>query len=124
SPLSRGGRSVREDDDLWGCAACLRSASAAKPSVDGGEAAALALQPLGGGAGRHRAPEQVALAVLAAEAAEDVSLLLGLDTLGDHGDAEIVAKADDAAHQLEVALALSHAADEEAVDLEHVDREA
>src|SRR5689334_20899091 len=85
---------------------------------------ALPGQPLGGAARRHRPAEQEALAELAAEIGQDLGLLAGLDALGDDHDAEIVAEPDDAAHQLEVALALGHPADEELVDLEDVDREA
>ncbi|MEZ5182317.1 MAG: hypothetical protein R2702_10650 [Acidimicrobiales bacterium] len=66
--------------------------------------------------------EEVSLGPPAAEALERRRLLLELDALGDHVDAERVAEADDRLQQHGVGLAV-HRLGEGPVDLQHVDRQ-
>src|SRR6185436_538151 len=60
---------------------------------------------------------------VAPEALELLALVLGLDALGDDGEAEVMAELDGGAHDGGVAAIGFHAAHESAVDLELVHRE-
>src|SRR5207302_1493251 len=68
--------------------------------------------------------EEIALGLLAAEAAQVGDLLGGLDALGDRAQMQAVAEADDGGGQSSLLGAVGHAVDEGLVDLEHVEREA
>src|SRR3954468_2501800 len=70
---------------------------------------------------RHRAPEEEALAELAAQRAQQLQLLGGLDALGDHLHAQRAAKLEDHAQEGRLLRAPRGALDERARDLEHVE---
>jgi hypothetical protein len=73
--------------------------------------------------GRHRPAQQIALRRIATEAVEHRELCFGLDTFGNHSDAEAVRQAMVA---LTIAVSFSSRPEtvgEGAVDLEHVDGE-
>lgn len=89
--------------------------------VEGGGVSALE----GGGEvlDRHRASEQKALAEAAAVGDQEVSLGLGLDTLGQHFQAQVVAHADDGLDNHRVVGLQPDVADERPVDLELIERQ-
>ncbi|MNT69217.1 hypothetical protein D3C72_2075220 [compost metagenome] len=66
----------------------------------------------------------VALQFVAAFAAQEFELRLVLHAFGDHFQAEPVAEPDHRAGNLRVAAAFRYVADEAAVDLDRIDREA
>ena len=65
-----------------------------------------------------------ALVLVAAQHLQELELLGGFDAFGDDLEIERVAERDDRAHDRGVVIAGGHFADEGAVDLELVDREA
>src|SRR5687767_10306129 len=73
---------------------------------------------------RHRAREEIALGVPAAQGAQKCGLFLGLYALGDHGEAERMRHLDDGAHDRGIPLVARQVLDEGTVDLERRNREA
>jgi serine/threonine-protein kinase len=86
-------------------------------------AAALRQQEVEEVVGGHRLAEQAPLAVVAVAAPEEIELLLRLDALGDHVEAEVLAHLDDRAHECRVLARDVRVAHEGLVDLERADRE-
>src|SRR6185437_5443246 len=78
---------------------------------------------LGELAGRQRRAEMESLVLIAAEGAQELELLGGLDPLGDHFELQAVRQGDDGLDDGGIYLALE-IPDEGAVDLQLVDREA
>src|SRR4051812_8310659 len=74
--------------------------------------------------GAHRLREEVALGAVAAEVAQRLELVVGLDALGDRPEAEAGGDVDDGAHDRRVVRLLAETVDERAVDLDRVDRHA
>jgi hypothetical protein len=62
-----------------------------------------------------------ALRDVAAEAPQGLHVRVGLDALGHHGEPEVVAEVDRAAHQDRVVVVRGHVHDERPVDLQLVD---
>ena len=75
------------------------------------------------GLGAHRRADQIALHLVAAEAAQPQQLALGLDALGDHPQAEAVAEIDDRAHDHLVVQVVLEVLDEGLVDLQPLHRQ-
>jgi hypothetical protein len=71
----------------------------------------------------HRPPEQVALAIAAAQPAQAVQLLFGLDAFGHHDLAQAAAEQHDRAHHGLFGVAAVQARHEAAVDLQAVQRQ-
>src|SRR5207247_4562083 len=74
--------------------------------------------------GGRGAGEQVPLPEVAAEAAQDPELLVGLDALGDRGQVEGVGERDDRGCDRRVLRLVAEPGDKRSVDLERVDGEA
>ena len=74
--------------------------------------------------GRQRAAHQEPLHQVAALAAQELQLLEALDALGHDLQVEVVAEADDGAHDGGILGVHREVVDEGAVDLERVEREA
>src|SRR3954468_2830369 len=100
-----------------------RSKKAAAPGTPSRLLAAVGEQ-LARGSSADWAREEVALRELAAERPQAVGLLLGLDALGNHVNAQRAPHRQDGGHDGLVLAGADDAVDERAVDLERVDREA
>src|SRR5581483_5581878 len=72
----------------------------------------------------HRHADVVALDLIAAELLQEMHLLVVLDALGDHFQAEGVRERDDHRDDVARIAGVAHAHDEAAVDLQDVDRQA
>ena len=74
--------------------------------------------------GRHRTREVEALPLVALPLSQQLAIILGLDSLGDRPQSEIVREPDDRAHHGEVArITIGNRGDEGAVDLQLLDRQ-
>src|SRR5688572_33309659 len=74
--------------------------------------------------GRHRATDEEALDLVAAELAQQPHLLIVFDALGHDAQAERVRERDDHRHDVAWIAGVAHAHDEAAIDLQGVDGKA
>src|SRR5690606_37117473 len=72
---------------------------------------------------RNRTTDQIALGQIAPVSPQEIQLILGLHTLCDNLNSEVMGKIDHSASNHRVIMALSDISDERSVNLQHVDRE-